>query len=135
VSPRRPEAAAPEVAPYRERTTGIRALFAFGLTQDFFAEERSRIPAVMEALIRGFADLEERFSVRVLGTLDDDEAMVGATATWPWTCYILAEVPDHRSVAAVCNLLREIEVGDARLWKYLKVEARVGRPLFFAEPA
>jgi hypothetical protein len=36
-------------------------------------------------------------------------------------------------LALVCNLLREIEVGDVRLWKYLKIEARVGRPLFFAE--
>lgn len=123
-----------EVAPYRENTA-IRALFAFGLTQDFFAEDRRRIPPLMEALKRAFGDLEERFGVRVLGTLDDDETMVGATRTWPWTCYILAEAPDRESVAAVCNLLREVEVGEARLWKYLKVEARVGRPLFFAEPA
>jgi hypothetical protein len=124
-----------EVAPYRESVSGLRALFAFGLTQAFFAEERSRIPAVMEALESSFADLEQRFGVRVLGTLDDDELMVGATDRWPWTCYILAEVPDRAAVAAVCNLLRATEVGDARLWKYLKVEARLGRPLFFGEPA
>jgi hypothetical protein len=123
-----------EVAPYR-RDTGMRVLFAFGLTQDFFSEERSRIPAIMESLKREFGDLEGRFGVRVLGTLDDDETMVGATDTWPWTCYVLAEAPDHDAVAAVCNILRETELGDARLWKYLKVEARVGRPLFFAEPA
>ncbi len=123
-----------EVAPYRhDRTT--RVLFAFGLTQDFFTEDRSRVPAIMESLKREFGDLEGRFGVRVLATLDDDETMVGATGTWPWTCYVLAEAPDRDAVAAVCNLLREVEVGDARLWKYLKVEARVGRPLFFAEPA
>jgi hypothetical protein len=126
---------APEVSPYRESVSGLRALFAFGLTQAFFTEERARIPAVMEALKSSFANLEDRFGVRVLGTLDDDELMVGATETWPWTCYILAEVPDRSSVAAVCNLLRATEVGDARLWKYLKVEARLGRPLFFGEPA
>jgi hypothetical protein len=122
-----------EVAPYRQRK-GTRALFAFGLTQDFFTEDRSRIPAIMESLKREFGDLAGRFGVRVLGTLDDDETMVGATGTWPWTCYVLAEAPDRDAVAAVCNLLREVEVGDARLWKYLKVEARIGRPLFFAEP-
>jgi hypothetical protein len=126
---------APEVAPYRESVSGLRALFAFGLTQDFFTEERARIPAIMEALKASFGDLERRYGVRVLGTLDDDELMVGARETWPWTCYILAEVPDHASVAAVCNLLRTTEVGDARLWKYLRVEARLGRPLFFGEPA
>jgi hypothetical protein len=38
-------------------------------------------------------------------------------------------------VAAVCNLLRATEVEGARLWKYLKVEARLGRPLFFGEAA
>jgi hypothetical protein len=123
-----------EVAPYRE-SKGMRVLFAFGLTQDFFTEDRRRIPAIMESLKREFGDLEGRFGVRVLATLDDDETMVGATGTWPWTCYVLAEAPDRDAVAAVCNLLREVEVGDARLWKYLKVEARVGRPLFFAEPA
>lgn len=125
----------PEVTPYRESVSGLRALFAFGLTQDFFAEERVRIPAIMETLKSTFADLEERFGVRVLGTLDDDELMVGARETWPWTCYILAEVPDHAAVAAVCNLLRTTEVGHARLWKYLRVEARLGRPLFFGEAA
>jgi hypothetical protein len=123
-----------EVAPYRRRKE-MRVLFAFGLTQDFFTEDRSRLPAIMEALKREFGDLEGRFGVRVLGTLDDDEAMVGATGTWPWTCYVLAEAPDRDAVAAVCNLLREVEVGGARLWQYLKVEARIGRPLFFAEPA
>ena len=115
--------------------TGLRALFAFGLTQDFFSEDRSRIPAIMDALKSSFADLEQRFGVRVLATLDDDETMVGAAETWPWTCYVLAEVPDRAAAASVCNLLRETEVGDARLWKYLKIEARLGRPLFFAEPA
>jgi hypothetical protein len=123
-----------EVAPYRQNKA-LRVLFAFGLTQDFFSEDRTRIPPIMEALKREFGDLEGRFGVRVLATLDDDETMVGATDTWPWTCYVLAEAPDRDAVAAVCNLLREVEVGDARLWKYLKVEARVGRPLFFAETA
>ena len=126
---------ASEVAPYRESVRGQRALFAFGLTQDFFNEDRVRIPAIMDALRSSFTNLEQRFGVRVLGTLDDDESMVGATGTWPWTCYILAEVPDRAAVASVCNLVRETEVGEARLWKYIKIEARLGRPLFFAEPS
>jgi hypothetical protein len=124
-----------EVRAYRESTSGIRVLFAFGLTEGFFSEERSRIPAIMEALKTGFADLEARFGVRVLGTLDDDETMVGPTMTWPWTCYVLASAPDRAAVAAVCGLLREVEADGLPLWRYLKVEARIGRPLFFAEPA
>lgn len=124
-----------EVAPYREDRQRLRVLFAFGLTQGFFSEERARIPAVMEALKSGFADLDERFGVRVLGTLDDDETMVGAAESWPWTCYILAEAPDRETVGSICGLLREVEAEGIPLWKYLRVEARLGRPLFFAEPA
>jgi hypothetical protein len=123
-----------EVAPYRADKS-LRVLFAFGLTQDFFAEDPARIPAIMEALKSGFANLEERFGVRVLGTLDDDETMVGATPTWPWTCYVLAEARERASVTAVCGLVRELKADGVPLWKYLKVEARLGRPLFFAEPA
>ena len=122
-----------EVAPYREDRS-LRVLFAFGLTQDFFSEERARIPAIMEALKSGFADLDERFGVHVLGTLDDDETMVGAAPTWPWTCYVLAEAKEREAVAAVCGLIRELKADGVPLWKYLKVEARLGRPLFFAEP-
>jgi hypothetical protein len=123
-----------EVDPYRTDKT-LRVLFAFGLTQDFFATERASIPPIMEALKQGFANLDERFGVRVLGTLDDDETMVGATDSWPWTCYVLAEARDRGGVLEVCGLLRELQAEGVPLWKYLKVEARLGRPLFFAEPA
>jgi hypothetical protein len=34
-------------------------------------------------------------------------------------------------VTRVCNIVREAEVGGHRLWRYLKIEARVGRRLFF----
>ena len=61
-----------------------------------------------------------------------DELMVGSSVVWPWTAYVLADVPDLETVAKVTNILREAEVEGARLWKYLRVEARVGRPLFFA---
>jgi hypothetical protein len=62
-------------------------------------------------------------------TIDDDQTMVGTSPNgWPWTFYILAEVPDRETVAA-CNLFRTIEVGEHRLWRYMRVEARIGREL------
>jgi hypothetical protein len=125
---------ATNVEAYREKGEGVRVLFAFGVSQTFFELERDQIGPVIEALKRTFSDLHERFGVQVLGTLDDDETMVGPSVTWPWTCYILADAPDAGAAAAVCNLLRETSVGPDRLWKYIKVEARVGRPLFFGEP-
>jgi hypothetical protein len=118
---------------YGEREgSALRVLFCFGVTQSFFEAEPGSVPRIAAAITEAFADLEGRFGVRVLGTLDDDELQVGASVFWPWTAYVLADVPDLETVAKVTNLLREAEVDGARLWKYLRVEARVGRPLFFA---
>ena len=118
---------------YREKEGDrLRVLFCFGVTQSFFEAEPASVPTIVKAITDAFADLGGRFGVRVLGTMDDDELMVGASAAWPWTAYVLADVPDVETVAKVTNILRETEVEGARLWKYLRVEARVGRPLFFA---
>ncbi len=117
---------------YREKTgEGLRVLFCIGVTQSFFDEEPSRVPTIAGAITEAFDDLAGRFGLTVLGTMDDDELMVGSSTTWPWTCYILADAPDLETVTRVCNILREVDVAGARLWKYMKVEARVGRPLFF----
>ena len=126
---------ADQVEAYRQKGEGVRVLFAFGVSQTFFELGRDEIAPVIEALKSAFGDLEERFGVRVLGTMDDDETMVGPSVTWPWTCYVLAHAPDTAAVTAVCNLLRDTPVGTDRLWKFIRVEARVGRPLFFGEPA
>jgi hypothetical protein len=118
---------------YREKEgRALRVLFCFGVTQSFFEAEPASVPRIAAAITEGFADLGGRFGVRVLGTMDDDELQVGASAAWPWTAYVLADVPDLGTVAKVTNVLREAEVEGVRLWKYLRVEARVGRPLFFA---
>ena len=121
------------MASYREKEgTALRVLFCFGVTQSFFEADPTGIPAIIDAITEAFADLRGRFGVEVLGTLDDDELSVGASTAWPWTAYVLADVPDLETVAKVTNVLREVEVDGSRLWKYLRVEARVGRPLFFA---
>ena len=111
----------------------LRVLFCIGVTADFFAASPDERKAAFEAIPPAFADLRGRFGVDVLGTIDDDQLMVGPSDGWPWTCYILADVPHLGAVAAVCNVLRESPVGTGGdlLWRYLKIEARVGRPLFF----
>ena len=43
----------------------------------------------------------------------------------------ISTAPSLEAVAAVCNIVRESEVAGFRLWRYLRIEARVGRPLFF----
>lgn len=112
-------------------TGNIRALFCFGVLPAFFDLDDVVRKQVFDTLVEGFSALDRRFGVTVLGTLDDDRSMVGPSTAWPWTCYILAEVPDHETIAAVCNILRQYRIGDSRLWRYIRVEARTGRKLFF----
>jgi hypothetical protein len=117
---------------YREKERqDLRVLFCFGVTQSFFEADPASVPRIAAAITDAFADLAGRFGILVLGTMDDDELQVGASVVWPWTAYVLADVPDLETVGKVTNLLRETEVEGARLWKYMRVEARVGRPLFF----
>lgn len=114
--------------------TTVRVLFCIGVTQAFFAmdaeEREARDGVVQEA----FKDLGGRFGVEVIGTFDDDRLMVGPSANFPWTCYILADVPGLEAAIAICNILRETPVGDKgyKLWRYMRIEARIGKPLFFA---
>ena len=117
---------------YRTKTNdALRVLFCIGVQQTFFEEEASRVPELVPAIKAAFDDLGGRFGLTVIGTLDDDQIMVGNSPNWPWTAYILAEAPDLDAVAAVCNIVRETPIGTHRLWRYLRIEARVGRELFF----
>jgi hypothetical protein len=109
----------------------LRVLFCIGVRDAFFDVGPEDRQEAFEAIPPAFADLSGRFGIQVLGTMDDDQLMVGPSATWPWTCYILADAPDLGAVAAVCDILRaDLDSGN-KLWRYLKIEARVGRQLFF----
>ena len=108
----------------------LRVLFCGAVLQNFFDLPAAEIGTVWRAtgdMLKGIRDLP---GVTILGTLDDDETMVGTSPNgWPWTFYILADLPDRAAVVAACNLFRTVEVGEHRLWKYIRVEARIGREL------
>jgi hypothetical protein len=108
----------------------LRTLICGAVLQNFFDLPAGEIGAVWQAtgvMLKGIRDLP---GVEILGTLDDDETMVGTSPTgWPWTFYILADMPDRATVVAACNLFRTVPVGEHRLWKYIRVEARIGREL------
>jgi hypothetical protein len=117
---------------YREGDrSSIRTLFCIGVRDAFFAAGADERTAVVQASRQAFATLSERFGITVLGTMDDDEVMVGPSDTFPWTAYILADVPDYATATKICSIVREHAVGDVQLWKYFTVQARLGRPLFF----
>lgn len=108
-----------------------RVLFCIGVNQNFMdstQEVMGDVWVAFQAMIKGISDLPE---VDVLGVLDDDRIMVGPSENAPWTAYIMADVPDYESVVAGCDLFRSTPVGDGtyKLWKFMKVEARIGRGL------
>jgi hypothetical protein len=109
----------------------MRALFCIGIRQNFFdaaPDEARDVWLAFGEMMNGIAAVP---GVTVLGNIDDDQSMVGESLSWPWTCYVLANVPNIEAVHAACNLFRTTVVGDGpfKLWKYAKVEARVGREL------
>ncbi|AOJ06129.1 hypothetical protein [Burkholderia mayonis] len=112
-----------------QRPLPLRVLFCCGVTQNFFDLPRARIGEVWQAYGTMLAAVEAMDGVRVLGVMDDDRLVVGQSDGAPWTFYIMADVVDFDTVTAVCNLYRTTPVGDYNLWRYGKIEARVGRPL------
>lgn len=117
----------------KEGQKDLRVLFCIGVTPAFFDADVGDLDEIGTTISSAFDNLEERFGVKVLATMDDDELMVGPSLDWPWTCYVLADAPDIEAVTSVCNIVRATDLlGSKRLWKYLRIEARVGRPLFFA---
>lgn len=106
----------------------LRVMFCIGVTQNFFDLPPARIKDVWNAYVAMMEELKAMPGVNIIGTLDDDRTLVGTSYSWPWTSYILADVDTLDTVVAGCNLFRTIKVTeDELLWKYGRVEARVGR--------
>lgn len=110
-------------------TTPLRTLFCVGNNQNFFDLPKDDIGKVWIATQRFLTNLRNTDGVEIIGTFDDDSHMVGPSAGWPWTFYILADVQDQLTVAACCNLLRTERVDEHALWRYFSIEARMGREL------
>lgn len=110
-------------------TTPLRVMFCIGVTQNFFELPEDKIGMVWKAYGEMMTGLAQLPGVTIIGTMDDDRTMVGASASWPWTVYIMADVDTLDTVVAGCDLFRSIKIGDDRLWKYGKIEARIGRAL------
>jgi hypothetical protein len=107
----------------------LRVLFCIGINQNFFDLPKSGIVEVWTAFSGMMAEMARMPGVDVIGDMDDDSHMVGPSEGWPWTCYILADVDTQETVKAACNLFRTTMVGEYALWRYAKIEARIGRAL------
>lgn len=109
--------------------TPLRVLFCMGLNQNFFDLPLAQTTGVGSGFAEFVAGLEGLDGVTVLGIVEDDQHMVRPSIGWPWTGYILADVPDQPTVASACKLLRTIQVGEHTLARYMAIEARIGRPV------
>lgn len=107
----------------------LRTLFCVGNNQNFFDLPKADIQPVWVATMEFLSSLNHLPGVDIIGTFDDDSHMVGPSDGWPWTFYVLADVKDQPTVKEACNLLRTTMVGEYALWKYFKIEARMGREL------
>jgi hypothetical protein len=111
----------------------IRAMLCLGVSQTLCDEEAAGLPAIFEQVGAAFGKLESEYGLHVLASFDDDQIMVGPSAVYPWTAYILVEAPSYESIVDACSIVREVHVGPYRLWRYLRIEARIGRRLFFVD--
>ncbi|MBF6397466.1 hypothetical protein IU438_16895 [Nocardia cyriacigeorgica] len=111
----------------------LRVLFCIGINQNFFDLPADGVSAAdvwtaFVALSDGIKALE---GIDFIGDMDDDATMVGPSGSWPWTCYLLADADSYDTVSKACGLVRTIQVGtsDWKVWKFLRIEARIGRAL------
>ena len=102
----------------------LRVLFCAGVLPAFFNASLEERKSVFTLCRQVFSNWEERFGVKVLGSLDDDQSQIGPSLTYPWTFYALADVPDIDTVNKIVNQLRE---GESPLFKYINLETRIGR--------
>ncbi|MER6991850.1 hypothetical protein ABT337_25620 [Saccharopolyspora hirsuta] len=115
----------------------LRVLFCIGINQNFFdlPTDGIEIGDVWQAFVSMMDQLKALPGVDFIGDMDDDSHVVGPSEGWPWTCYLLADVDTQETVKAACNLFRTTPVADgrAKLWRFAKVEARIGRALTVRE--
>ena len=109
----------------------IRTLLCFSMQPAFFDLPFGQIGPVWQATQALMSGIAKVPGTTIVGTMDDDQTMVGMSNGTPATWYILADFTDRQAVMAACNLLRTIVVDDQdhRLWKFMRVEARMGRAL------
>ncbi|MGW4489523.1 hypothetical protein ACWEOE_37525 [Amycolatopsis sp. NPDC004368] len=115
----------------------LRVLFCIGINQNFFDLPADDLDQrdVWLAFVAMMDSIKAMPGVAFLADIDDDAHMVGPSDGWPWTCYLVADVDTRETVEAACNLLRTTRVGagEVKLWRFAKIEARIGRALTMRE--
>jgi hypothetical protein len=109
----------------------FRALLIGSLQPGYYTsaddDRRDKILPAMKALLDGW----EQLGGRLIGSFDDDLFLAGPPASVQFSFYLLLEVDSLDLVAQMLHQIRG-ETRGVRLDRYLRFEARIGRPLFLA---
>jgi hypothetical protein len=101
-----------------------RVMLLIAATDGWFHAERADRETATDELSRLLRRAEER-GARLLASFDDDLLLTGQPASLPYTIHVLYDVDD---LAVVVDLVHELRTSD--LGRFLRLEARIGRPLF-----
>jgi hypothetical protein len=101
-----------------------RVMLLIAATDGWFGAERAEREAATDELSGMLRDAEDR-GARLLASFDDDLFMSGQPAPLPYTIHILYDVEDLSLVVDLVHRLRTSGLG-----RFLRLEARIGRPLF-----
>ena len=102
-----------------------------GLPAYFEASEDEKRDVFLPAFRAMLADWET-LGGRVVASFCDDVLQVGPAAPGSWAWYLIFDVGDLDVVAAMINRVRT-EVDGVRLDRYVRFQARVGRPFWARE--
>ncbi|MBN9063317.1 MAG: hypothetical protein BGP06_07905 [Rhizobiales bacterium 65-9] len=109
-----------------------RAILLGAATNGWFeASDEERREKVLPRF-RQMIDEWKGMGAKVLATLDDDLFMVGQPGAPDFTWYLIFEIPSLEALAAMIQCLRKT-VDGVRLDRYIRIEARLGRPFFLLE--
>lgn len=120
------EFVAPEVPkPYRVILLGAATSGWFAASDE---ERREKVLPRFKGMVGEWREM----GAKVLATVDDDLFMVGEPGAPDFTWYLIFEVPSLETLAAMIQCLRRTTDG-VRLDRYIRIEARLGRPFFLLE--
>jgi len=102
-----------------------------GLPAYFEAPEDEKRDAFLPRFRALLAEWEE-LGARVVASFCDDVLQVGPVAPGVWAWYLIFEVDELDTAAAMIDLVRR-EQGGVRLDRYVRFEVRIGRPFWARE--